>query len=362
MSSLFPQNNWCFTLNNPDDLQAPRRLDASFCVWQLERGSNGTPHLQGYAIFTKSVRLSALKKKLPSAHFEPKRGSTDQAIAYCRKESTRVDGPWEYGKRPKQGKRSDLLAVKATIDSGADEKAIAEAHFVSYVKYRRNLIEYQRLVTPQRNFKSIVTVFYGSTGTHKSTRLQHNFPDAAWITRPIQSQSCWFDAYSGQRTVIFDEFYAWLPYDFLLRIMDRTPLTVQTKGGHTTFRPRNIFFTCGTHPSKWYDYNKMPQGYAPVQRRIENIVETFKHDDGRILEFVHVENGVVVTPSPRLHSWDLPYWQRPLAEQFPIVLDSELQKEATPEEVELSSDEGEYSQPSPFTPLDDEVRIDLGLD
>ena len=30
--------NWCFTINNPTDVDAPRKWGARYVVWQLEKG------------------------------------------------------------------------------------------------------------------------------------------------------------------------------------------------------------------------------------------------------------------------------------------------------------------------------------
>ena len=46
------------------------------------------------------MRIVAVKNLLPQlegAHFEPRRGTRDQARDYCRKAETKVDGPWEHG-------------------------------------------------------------------------------------------------------------------------------------------------------------------------------------------------------------------------------------------------------------------------
>ncbi len=67
---------------------------------QLEKGKEGTVHLQFALSFPKpGKRLSALKKICRKSHFEPV--VVDNGVdAYCMKEETRVEGPWEFGIKP----------------------------------------------------------------------------------------------------------------------------------------------------------------------------------------------------------------------------------------------------------------------
>ena len=58
-------------------------------VWQLERGKNGTAHLQGYVEFGKPMSLAAIKKVLGRmAYVEERRGTRDEAC------SGRAVGVW----------------------------------------------------------------------------------------------------------------------------------------------------------------------------------------------------------------------------------------------------------------------------
>ena len=91
--------NWVFTLNNPLqngdtllDLLSPL---TGFVVFQKEQGAQGTIHFQGYVQWTIRKRLVAVKKILPTAHWEVARGTPDQCQAYCTKEETRIEGPWQ---------------------------------------------------------------------------------------------------------------------------------------------------------------------------------------------------------------------------------------------------------------------------
>lgn len=57
----------------------------------------------------KRATLDAVKRLLhSSAHLERRRGTHRQALAYCTKEESRVEGPWQHGEEPAQGQRNDL--------------------------------------------------------------------------------------------------------------------------------------------------------------------------------------------------------------------------------------------------------------
>lgn len=95
---------YCFTVNNPDpehsngELPSFDGLPVRGCWWQAEVGElAGTLHLQGYVELLAPVRLSAMRRWLPTAHWEAARGTREQCIDYCSKEHSRVAGPWTLG-------------------------------------------------------------------------------------------------------------------------------------------------------------------------------------------------------------------------------------------------------------------------
>lgn len=251
---------WCFTLNNPQDTQIPKTWPGvSYAVWQLEKGE--TPHLQGTVKFEKNKKLSGVKKIDDKAHWEPTL-SEKGAINYCQKEETRLEGPWTIGSPPAPGKRSDLEAVQTQLDAGAALKDVYSANFAASCRYSKFFKEYKRVMTPKRNTKTICHVYFGPTKIGKSYACRTLYPDAYWLP-----QGKWFDDYDGEETVIIDEFYGWLPYSHLLRILDETPLSVETKGGHVQFNAKLVIITSNDDPREWYDRLKCK--FAPLARRIE---------------------------------------------------------------------------------------------
>ena len=77
--------NIVFTWNNPPTNHVDLlklHPEIGFIVFQLEKGSNGTEHLQGYIELSKQLRFNVLRKWHPW-HIELRRGSQEEAIAYC---------------------------------------------------------------------------------------------------------------------------------------------------------------------------------------------------------------------------------------------------------------------------------------
>jgi len=85
---------WSITINNPTDDDLIRWEGLKGEKWikkvmgQLEKGENGTPHLQGM-LNTESVRFAQIKRALPRAHIEIARKPA-ALERYVQKEDTRM--------------------------------------------------------------------------------------------------------------------------------------------------------------------------------------------------------------------------------------------------------------------------------
>lgn len=255
---------WCFTLNNPTEpIDFTDWPHLTYAVYQKESGEEGTPHYQGYAEFSKVHRISALKKLLPTAHFEKRRGTRDQARDYCVKTDTRIDGPWEHGnygaKRP--GTRTDIVRLYESVKAGKNNKEILDEYPGTYMRYYKAVAHVRHVLSERRKFKTEVYVLWGNTGLGKSFYCREESPNAYWKQR-----GDWWDEYDGVSDVIIDDFYGWIKWDTLLRLCDENPCQVEVKGGHVNFAPRRIFITSNNWPNKWYDPDKM--NFLTFARRV----------------------------------------------------------------------------------------------
>jgi len=245
--------NYVFTENNPSTNQPSWPECIKYASWQLERGADGTPHLQGYIELSSSRKLAFVKAILPRAHWEIRRGTQAQAREYSRKEDTRIDGPWEHGTYEPHlpGKRSDLLAVKDAIDTGMSEPDLWETHFGDMCRYHKAFNEYKRAKHEDRNWPTRVYLVIGPPGCGKTRYCARNAPTAYWKSR-TGNDNQWWDGYDGHSDVVIDEFYGWIRYDTLLRLIDRYPLLVECKGGTRKFVARRIFITSNRDWRDWY--------------------------------------------------------------------------------------------------------------
>ena len=142
-----------------------------------------------------------------------------------------------------------LSAIQSKLSEGNSDviEEIADNEFDLWVRYYRAFEKYLLMKTPARTWKTNVHVLQGPTGTGKSKWAMDNFPSAYWKQR-----SNWWDGYTGHESVVLDEFYGWLPFDLLLRLCDRYPLMVETKGGQTQFAAKTIVITTNMLPCNWY--------------------------------------------------------------------------------------------------------------
>jgi len=264
---------WVFTLNNYTDAEEKCIIDSVekgtlvYFVYGREVGESGTPHLQGYCEFPKKVRFSTVKSLLPRAYIaKAKAKDSKTSINYCKK-----DGDWiEKGTCIKKGQRTDLETIRSLIVDGAPERDIADEFFGQWCRYRKSFSTYRGLVAGPRKWKSFVHVLWGKTGTGK-TRIVHDLygSENIWTYR----EKGWFDGYVGQPVALFDDFRGeedGIAPGLFLRLLDRYPMHVGTKGSFTNWNPRKIYITSNVRPDDWFPSFTF-DAFQAFKRRLDKI-------------------------------------------------------------------------------------------
>ena len=176
---------------------------------------------------------------------ERSRGTWEQNREYCTKAETREAGPWEHGQHLAQGRRSDLGDVAAMV--------LAD---IAWIRYGKGVVA----------LRADVHVFVRSTGTGKSRAAHAEAGESVFVL--CDPTGKWWDGYASQETVIIDDLRGEIQFTCLLKLLDRYPMQVQTKGGWTNLSARHWFITSNLPVVDWYGPNI---DIAPLRRRISEI-------------------------------------------------------------------------------------------
>lgn len=219
----------CFTLYKPYDLdnllhalalhcggERDRKKGVRYIVFQQEVGARKKRiHLQGYVEAYNPHRWPTGWKRLlfqfgigNHVHLKPRRGTREQAQAYCKKEATRIpgpgNGPWEFGlfEAGGQGKQSELREAAASLLQHRNLSRL-QPHVLA--RHSRGLRDLLYIHAPRRDYTEggcRVYWFYGPGGTGKSYTATKLFP-GHYRKNPF---NIWFDNYNGQGSVIIDDY------------------------------------------------------------------------------------------------------------------------------------------------------------
>jgi len=289
---------WCFTENNPTRTNLfPDGLptNVKYVVYQLERGEQGTPHLQGYIYLARTQRNTWLRK-LESRTAEGEsfhvferaalfvaRGNPDQNKKYCTKAEGRIEGPWELGEFPRgSGDRTDLREAAMELQRTGDIRTIDPAIFL---KYASGCLKLAALAPPPRRDNLKVITIVGPSGIGKSYAVHDLYPDVYVVN--MGNSGLWWDGYTGQPAVLFEEFKGQVQLQKMLQILDPYPLRLEIKGGLVPARFSIVFITSNTMPSEWYENKdgRRDAELAALDRRLETESPT-NHAPVR---FIHVD-------------------------------------------------------------------------
>nr|QKV51138.1 putative replication associated protein [Crucivirus sp.] len=275
---------WC------DKNDEPPHFDPEVVRWACYQEetcpTSGRRHLQGTVWFakkaTKKTCLSRIGTKSGATRvevcFDPS-GSRDYCLSlgkYSEKPGVIPDSQIEVGdfNNVGQGKRSDLTETAENIRDGMTLTDVAIKSPQMIVKYGRGL-QHLRLLTAKqrdRNIPVIVHVLYGSAGKNK-TRAAYDMSKDEKRLYSKPSGGTWWDGYDGGDEILIDEFdpEEWKRSEFL-KVTDRYPHMVQTKGGFVNLAATTIIITTNHHPRTWFVAKGAPQDMA-ILRRIDHLYD-----------------------------------------------------------------------------------------
>lgn len=294
--------HWCFTLNNPtaDDLVRCAALATPldgvryFSAQHETAPDTGTPHIQGYIeYFSQCSRETAIARLAfhHRPHVEARLGTADQAAAYTLDPAKRSAPPldlfYEGGTRSiaTQGTRSDLANAIEAATNGASLRTLWTDHPSVMVRYgggvMRGLTYWQAPPRPaiQGDYQARkVVVICGPTGLNKTGRVWRDHPpDDIYPLPEPTSSGVFVDGYCGQPVALIDDFgRGYIRWTLFLKMLDRYPLLMNTKGGTVWWNPSTIYITSNVRPSEWFPaLTTQGLDLTPMFRRITETIDLF---------------------------------------------------------------------------------------
>lgn len=232
-----------------------------FLIYQREKcPKTGKIHFQGFVYFYDKTSIKKAKKYL-----QIKNGWLQYAFAlvkdnvkYCSKIESAIPGSQEvYGTQPQQGKRTDLNELKDSLIAGTKTvDDITLDYPMMYHQYGRTLSRIETIIL-RKQYRQWMTQgfwYYGPTGVGKShvAFLGYN-PDTHYVVNHGQLSRGFWTGYTGQETIIINEFRGQLKFSELLDLVDQYPITVDIKCGEPVpFLAKNFIITAPKHPDETY--------------------------------------------------------------------------------------------------------------
>jgi len=257
---------WCMTIFDEDGSRRNNLETLPDFVTYLAYGDeltkDGRKHYQCFAYTKKPVRWTQLKSWIPG-YVTPMRGTFKDNEKYCSKQGQLK----EFGDRPEQGKRNELLGGKRKIEESRGQSiydiAEDEEYFPVMAKNSRFMQAYANNYHGKRlpNNEAVqVTFVHGVPGSGKTRWVREVEPNVYDV--PADDGYKWKDGYTLQDAVLFDNLS---PQTFsparLLKELDRYKIQVPYKGGFTWWKPKRIYITSAFTASEIAESFAIPQEF-----------------------------------------------------------------------------------------------------
>jgi hypothetical protein len=283
----WPRKSYAFTFTNWDlEFDYVKRFgvgDIKYIAYAQETcPKTKNVHHQGWMVFraqksTSSKNLGKLGGQWGNkhVHMEPVMGSLQDNDVYCSKEGQLV----EHGKRPAQGVRADLEAVKDRINDGsASVESILMETPEFYHQYGRTLEKIQEVALRKkaRSWMTKGVWLWGSTGVGKSHRAFKDWDPDTCYSKCLDDQ--WWDGYTGQEYVLLNEFRGQVTFSEMLDLCDKFPKTVKQRcKAPVPFLARKLVVTsCGPPEAVFRNVLTDQESVAQLRRRFQVIEITSK--------------------------------------------------------------------------------------
>ena len=247
-----------------------------------------TPHIHIFIACSSPVRFSTIKRHFSEGHIEQVRASCEENKIYIQKSGkwendpksdTSIKGTFEeWGEMPveRQGARSDLDFLYQLVKDGKSNYEILEENSdyllrLTDIERVRQTVRAEEFRTKFREMQ--VTYLWGRTGTGK-TRFVMEREGYAAVYRVTEYEHP-FDGYTGQETLVLDEYRSQLKISELLNLLDGYPLELRCRYSNKTACFTTVYIISNLALSAQYPMlqYEQPETWQALLRRIHHIVE-----------------------------------------------------------------------------------------
>lgn len=227
-------------------------------------------HWQSFVYFKNPTTVVGARKQIKEAcniacSTKVCNGSLKQNEAYCSKSATMT----HHGQRPEQGKRTDLDSLRDMILAGTKTcKEIAKEEPHTFHQYGRTLHYLEDIAATEKRRETMTTCewLHGKAGAGKSRFAFEN--ETYKDTFVWTDDNGWWDGYTGQKTVIINDFRGEIKFNQLMQLIDRYTYKVRRRNREPVpFTSTHVIITSPMPPHDVYK-DHLEEDWAQFTRRI----------------------------------------------------------------------------------------------
>lgn len=274
--------NWMITL--PEEHYSQEEVESGLAAYdfigQLEVSDSGYRHWQIYIENKTPIRFETLRAKFGKGHFEPRRSTSQQCVAYVSKVRSSIGVKVSNGKfdnddgNDKTQSATDMLRDMILLDGkSVNEVMLACPEAFGRGKALLDLAQARDAIRFARNTRELeVSYIHGPAGVGKTTSVYEKHGYKAVYS--VVDYRHPFDMYDGESVLLLDEFAGQFELEFMLKLLDKFPLQLPARYANRWAGFEHVYVLSNS-PLRTlrHHYGCTDRQWAALTRRIHHYIE-----------------------------------------------------------------------------------------